>query len=104
MSAVASVPFNRTLVCKYTRHENVTFFCDLQMATYTFVFPNKEGTYMRVLLPLFDLINHKGTGANTYVGKDAATGSYHLIATKDIKCVLPFTSAVSTLLAFHGCT
>ncbi len=57
----------------------------LQTATYSFVFPNKEGQYMRVMLPLFDLINHKGEGANSYVGKDSTTGSYHLIASKDIK-------------------
>lgn len=42
---------------------------------------------MRVLLPLFDLINHKGEGHNTFVGKDSATGSYHLLATKKIKQV-----------------
>lgn len=59
----------------------------MQTATYSFVFPNKEGQYMRVLLPLFDLINHKGEGHNTFVGKDSATGSYHLLATKKIKQV-----------------
>ncbi|CAL8468706.1 g8246 [Coccomyxa elongata] len=54
-------------------------------ATYSFVFPDQKNEYKRVLLPLFDLINHKGEGANTYVGKDATTGSYHLITTKNIK-------------------
>ncbi len=56
-----------------------------QTATYSFVFPDSKNEYKRVMLPLFDLINHKGEGANTYVGKDATTGSYHLITTKNIK-------------------
>lgn len=60
----------------------------VQAATYTFVFPNAEGHYMRVMVPLLDLVNHKGADANAAVTKDPETMAYHLTASQDIKCVL----------------
>lgn len=59
--------------------------CHAQAATYSFVFPNQEGHYLRVLLPLLDLSNHRGHGSNAYVTKDEATGAVSLIANRDIK-------------------
>ena len=57
-----------------------------QTATYSFVFPNSEGEYQRVFLPLLDLVNHAGEGANAGVYKDERSGEYSLTALRDIKC------------------
>lgn len=56
-----------------------------QTATYSFLFLNQEGEYMRVLLPLLDLSNHKGAGSNAYVTKDQDSGAVSFIANRDIK-------------------
>lgn len=56
-----------------------------QTATYSFLFLNHEGVYVRVLLPLLDLSNHKGHGASAYVTKDQDTGVFSFIANRDIK-------------------
>ena len=61
-----------------------TLLC-LQTATYTFVFPDKDQVYQRVMIPLLDLVNHYGIGSNTFVTKDPTTLAYHMVATKDIK-------------------
>ena len=57
----------------------------LQTATYSFMFPNAAGKYHRVLLPLLDLVNHRGLGSNAFVNKDAVSQDYVLVATKPIK-------------------
>ena len=50
------------------------------------MFPDAAGQYVRVLLPLLDLVNHRGEGANAHVSKDEATGDYSLVAARDIRC------------------
>lgn len=57
----------------------------MQTATYTFVFPNAQKEYQRVMVPLLDLVNHKGIGSNTFVTKDPLTLDYQMVATKPIK-------------------
>jgi hypothetical protein len=57
----------------------------VQTATYSFVFPNSDGEYQRVFLPLLDLVNHAGEGANAAVYKDER-GEYSLTALRDIRC------------------
>ena len=71
------------------QHENAGLCMRAQTATYSFVFPNAEGNYQRVLLPLLDLVNHKGEGANSHVYKDETTGNYRLVAARDIRCGVP---------------
>ena len=38
-----------------------------------------------MIVPLLDLVNHKGIGSNTFVTKDPLTLDYQMVATKPIK-------------------
>lgn len=49
------------------------------------MFPNAQKEYQRVMVPLLDLVNHKGIGSNTFVTKDPLTLDYQMVATKPIK-------------------
>ena len=37
------------------------------------------------MVPLLDLVNHRGIGSNTFVTKDPRTLDYEMVATRDIK-------------------
>jgi len=56
-----------------------------QVALYSFAFEDDAGELTRYLLPLLDLVNHRG-GANAYVERHAPSRTFRLLALVDIRC------------------
>ena len=56
-----------------------------QIALYSFTFDNDEGAMTRYLLPLLDLVNHRGD-ANARVTRHAASRTFRLEALSAIRC------------------
>ena len=56
-----------------------------QVDSYSFGFPTETGDAERVMLPLLDLINHKGD-ANTAVTESEDKMAYLVLAIKNIRC------------------
>ena len=56
-----------------------------QIALYSFTFDNDEGKLTRYLLPLLDLVNHRGD-ANAQVTRHAASRTFRLEALRAIRC------------------
>ncbi|KAK9845959.1 hypothetical protein WJX81_006882 [Elliptochloris bilobata] len=54
------------------------------VALYSFTFDDEAGELTRYLLPLLDLVNHRGD-ANAHVTRHAGTGAFRLEALTDIK-------------------
>ena len=59
-----------------------------QVALYSFAFEDDAGELTRYLLPLLDLVNHRG-GANAYVERHAPSRTFRLLALVDIRCGKP---------------
>ena len=56
-----------------------------QIALYSFTFDDDEGQLTRYLLPLLDLVNHRGD-ANAHVTRHAASRTFRLEALRAIRC------------------
>lgn len=56
-----------------------------QVALYSFTYENDAGELTRYLLPLLDLVNHRGA-ANTHVVRHAPSHTFRLEALADIRC------------------
>ena len=55
------------------------------MALYSFTYENDAGELTRYLLPLLDLVNHRGA-ANARVVRHAPSRAFRLEALADIRC------------------
>jgi hypothetical protein len=72
-----------------------------QVALYSFAFEDDAGALTRYLLPLLDLVNHRG-GANAFVERHAPSQTFRLLALVDIRCGGPRRSGALMLPSKEG--